>query len=79
MVVRHQKKDWNLLVIGFSNLDIIWNLNIVIWDFCDLCGKANLFYLNQLELTLTLPSRPSAQLDTVSGLCHIFATCKKFI
>jgi hypothetical protein len=31
------------------------NLSIVIWDFSAVSGKANSFYLNQLELTLTFP------------------------
>jgi hypothetical protein len=40
--------------IQISNLDIIWNLGIEIWDFSAVSRKENLFYLNQLELTLTL-------------------------
>jgi len=41
------------LVIEICNFDIICNLSIVIWDFCAVSGKANRFYLKQLELTLT--------------------------
>ena len=40
--------------IGFLDLDIIWNLGIEIWDFSTVSGKENRFFLNQLELTLTL-------------------------
>jgi len=36
-------------------LSIVCNLSIVIWDFSAVSGKANRFYLNQLELTLTFP------------------------
>jgi hypothetical protein len=43
------------LVIGICDFDIVCNLSIVIWDFGAVTGKANRFYLNQLELTLTLP------------------------
>jgi hypothetical protein len=55
MTARHRISDRNVLVIGIWNFDIVCNLSIVIWDFSGVCGKANLFYLNQLELTLTLP------------------------
>jgi len=41
--------------IGICNFDIVCNLRIVIWDFRAVSGKANRFYLNQLELTLTNP------------------------
>jgi len=40
--------------IGFLDLDIIWNLGIEIWDFSAASGNENSFFLNQLELTLTL-------------------------
>ncbi len=43
------------MVIGIYNFDIVCNLSIVIWDFSAVSGKANRFYLNQLELTLTNP------------------------
>jgi len=39
----------------FCNFDIVCNLSIVIWDFSAVSRKANSFYLNQLELTLTFP------------------------
>jgi len=41
--------------VGICNFDIVCNLRIVIWDFSAVSGKANHFYLNQLELTLTNP------------------------
>jgi len=41
--------------VEICNFDIICNLSIVIWDFSAVSGKANRFYLNQLELTLTFP------------------------
>ena len=44
--------------IGFSDLGIICNLGIGIWNFNTVSGKENRLLLNQLELTLTLPSFP---------------------
>lgn len=41
--------------VGFLDLDIFWNLGIEIWDFSTVSGKENRFFLNQLELTFTLP------------------------
>jgi len=41
--------------IGICNFDIVCHLIIGIWDFSALSSKANRFYLNQLELTLTDP------------------------
>jgi len=35
--------------VGIWDFDIVWNLSIVIWDFSTVFGKANRFYLNQLE------------------------------
>ena len=35
--------------VGIWDFDIVWNLSIVIWDFSAVFGKANRFYLNQLE------------------------------
>jgi hypothetical protein len=55
ITARHSKSDWNILVIGICNFDIVCNLSIVIWDFSTVSGKANRFYLNQLELALTFP------------------------
>ena len=49
MTTRHPISDSNVLVIG------ICDLCIVIWDFGAVYGKANRFYLNQLELPLTFP------------------------
>jgi hypothetical protein len=46
--------DCNVLIIGICNLDIVWCLSIVIWNFSDVTGKASRFYPNQLKLTLTL-------------------------
>ncbi len=43
------------MVIEICSFDIACNLSIVIWDFSVVSGKANRFYLNQLELTLTFP------------------------
>jgi hypothetical protein len=47
----------HVLMIGNCNLDIVCNLIIAIWDFSAVSGKADSFYLNQLELTLTIPCR----------------------
>ncbi len=55
MMSRYPISDWNVLAIGICNFDIVCNLIIVIWDFNAVSGKANRFYLNQLELTLTNP------------------------
>jgi len=49
MTARHRISDRNVLVIGIWDFDIVWNLSIVIWDFSAVFGKANRFYLNQLE------------------------------
>jgi len=46
--------DRNVLVIGISNLDIIWKLEFEIWDFRLLFRETNHLYLSQLEPTLTL-------------------------
>jgi len=43
------------MVIGICNFDIVCNLSIGIWDFSAVSVKANRFYLNKLELTLTFP------------------------
>jgi len=50
---RHPISDWNVLVIGICNFDIVCNLSIGIWDFSAVSEKSNRSYLNQLELTLT--------------------------
>ena len=64
MTTRHPVSDWNVLVtcqeplsqtIEIWNFDIVCNLNIVIWNFSAVSEKANCFYLNQLEFTLTIP------------------------
>jgi len=55
MTARHPISDLNVLIIGICNFDIVCNLSIVIWDFSAVSGKANRFYLNKLELTLTFP------------------------
>ena len=44
--------------IGFSDLGIICNLGIGIWNFNTVSGKETRLLLNQLELTLTLPWFP---------------------
>jgi hypothetical protein len=48
------------LVIGIWDFDIVCNLSIVIWDFSTVFGKANRFYLNQLEadFDVSLPPGP---------------------
>jgi hypothetical protein len=46
--------DIALMAASFKQV-IVCNLRIVIWNFSAVSGKANFFYLNQLELTLTLP------------------------
>jgi hypothetical protein len=55
MSARRPISDRKVLVIGIWNFDIVWNLSLVIWDFSGVSGKVNLVYLNQLELTLTIP------------------------
>ena len=55
MIARYPVSDRNVLVIGICNFDIVCHLIIGIWDFNALSLKANRFYLNQLELTLTDP------------------------
>jgi hypothetical protein len=54
MTARHPISDQNV-ALGIWNFDIICNLSIVFWDFSGVSRKANLLYLNHLELTLTLP------------------------
>jgi len=61
MMVKHPTSDGNVWVIGIYDFDIICNLSIVIWDFSAVSGNANGFYLNQLELTLTFPCRPTGR------------------
>jgi len=53
------------LVIEICNFDIVCNLSIVIWDFSAVSGKANRFYLNQLELTLTFPVSVKTLVDRI--------------
>jgi hypothetical protein len=62
------------LEIGFSDLDIIRNLVIGIWDISTVSGKENRFLLNQLELAWTLPwrNRFYLQLRADSGMNLIF-------
>ena len=55
-LVRRRRIDIVLrLSSGWWACRTICNLSIVIWDFSDVSGKTNRFYLNQLELTLTDP------------------------
>ena len=56
MTARHPKTDRHVLVIGDWDLEIVWNLSIVIWDFSAVSGKVNRLYVNQSNLTLTLPA-----------------------
>jgi len=42
-------------VIGLSNLDIVWNLDIGIWDFRSMMVEVNCFNLAGLSSTLTFP------------------------
>jgi len=65
MTARHTITDWNVLVIEICNFDIVCNLSIVIWDFSAVSGKANRFYLNQLELTLTFPVSVKTLVDRI--------------
>ena len=65
MTARHPISDRNVLVIGSWDFDIVWNLSIVIWDFSAVSGKANRFYLNQLELTLTFPVSVKTLVDRI--------------
>ena len=58
LVVKYQLTDQYVSEIGFSDLDIICILGIGIWNFRSVSGKENRLLLNQLELTLTLPSFP---------------------
>jgi hypothetical protein len=54
IVAEHLFSDRKVSVIGISDLDIIWDLGFDNWDFRFVFRKANYFYLNQLESTLTL-------------------------
>ena len=47
MTPKHRIYDRNVLVIGIWNLDIVWDLNIAIWNFSGVSKKAHLFYPNQ--------------------------------
>jgi len=60
VTARHRIIDRNVLVIGIWDFDIVCNLSIVIWDFSTVFGKANRFYLNQLEadFDVSLPPGP---------------------
>ena len=55
MIARHPITDRHVLVIGDWNLEIIWNLTIVIWNFSTIPSKVNCLYLNQLVLIMTTP------------------------
>ena len=57
MVADHLLSDWNVSVIGISDLDIIGDLRFEIWDFRFVFREANYFNLSHLESTLTLPCR----------------------
>ena len=54
-------------VIGFSNLDIIWDLGIGIWDFRPITVVVNCVNINGLLSTLTFPwtRLPCDCIDTV--------------
>jgi hypothetical protein len=52
--------------VGILDFDIVWNLSIVIWDFSAVFGKANRFYLNQLEAVFDVSLNRS--LDVCGGL-----------
>ena len=67
MTARYRISDRNVLVIGIWNFDIVWNLCIVIWDFCAVFDKAYRFYLNQLEADFDV-SLPSALCPLPSAL-----------
>ena len=58
------------MVIGICNFEIAWNLRIVIWDFSAVSGKADHFYLNQLELTLTNPCWEGRTFDSQMTLSY---------
>jgi hypothetical protein len=47
-VVKYQLSDRYISKIGFSDLDIIWDLGIGIWDFNTVSRKENRYFLNQL-------------------------------
>ena len=63
MTARHRISDRNVLVIGIWDFDIVWNLSIVIWDFSAVFGKANRFYLNQLEADFDVSLRGGLVID----------------
>ncbi len=58
LVLKYQQTDQYVSEIGFSDLDIICNLGIGIWNFRTVSGKENRLLLNQQELTLSLPCFP---------------------
>jgi hypothetical protein len=55
---RHKISVFNVLIIGFCDFDIVCYLSIVICNFSAVFGKANCFYLTQLELTSTFSGQP---------------------
>jgi len=54
MVAVHQLSDRNVLVIGISDLDIIWDFGFGIWNFRFVFKESNDLYLGRLESILRL-------------------------
>ena len=54
MIAEYLLTNWNVSLIGISDLDIIWELRFGIWDFRLVFRETNYYYLSPLESTLTL-------------------------
>lgn len=55
MIVEHLLRNRKVLVIGISELDIIWNLEVEIENFRLVFKEAIYYYLSRLESILTSP------------------------
>jgi len=55
-----------------SDFDIVWNLSIVIWDFSAVFGKANHFYLNQLEADFDVSLIPYPRSSSIGSPWKVF-------
>ena len=58
MIVEHLLSDWNVSVIGISNLNIIWVLGFEIWDFRFVFRKANLFLSESVRVYFDITLQP---------------------
>ena len=49
-MVKQILRRLGILIIGISNLNIIWDLGLEIWDFSFASGKSNWIFFNKLDL-----------------------------